>query len=115
MSVFGGSAWTWNDKRKQFYLHQFLPSQPDLNYRHFRVIDEMENVLKFWLRRGVAGFRVDAINHLFEDDRFNDEPRNDEVSDSNSYEYLQHIYTKDLVSSVGFPKWSRALMQCEIG
>lgn len=58
----------------------------------------MENVLKFWLKKGVSGFRVDAINHLFEDDRLIDEPRNDHVSDPNSYEYLEHIFTKDLVS-----------------
>lgn len=99
-SVFGGSAWTWNDQRQQFYFHQFLPEQPDLNYRNKKVAGEMEKVLSFWLEKGVAGFRIDAINHMFEDAKFRDEPRNEWNTDPNSYDYLNHIYTKDLVSSL---------------
>lgn len=61
VSVFYGSAWTWSDKRKQFYLHQFTKQQPDLNYRHPAVGDRMKDVLRFWLAKGVAGFRCDAV------------------------------------------------------
>lgn len=57
----------------------------------------MRNILQFWLRKGVAGFRVDAINHMFEDERMLDEPRNMNNNDTRSYDYLEHVYTKDQV------------------
>lgn len=57
----------------------------------------MKKVLKFWLNKGIAGFRVDAINHMFEDIRLLDEPRNMDNNDPNSFDYLNHIYTKDQV------------------
>ena len=60
-SVFGGSAWTWSDERKQYYYHQFLPSQPDLNLRNPDVRQELKEVLQFWLRRKVDGIRIDAV------------------------------------------------------
>lgn len=55
----------------------------------------MKKVLKFWLSKGIGGFRVDAINHMFEDKRFLDEPRNEHNNDPNSFDYLNHIYVKD--------------------
>jgi alpha-glucosidase len=61
-SVFGGSAWTWSDKRQQFYLHQFSAQQPDLNYRNTKVVEEMKNVMKYYMDKGVAGFRLDAVS-----------------------------------------------------
>ena len=70
-----------------------------MNYRNPAVVREMADVLNFWLETGVAGFRVDAVNHLFEDDQFLDEPRNPEVENPEDYEYNLHIYTKDQVSS----------------
>ncbi len=66
MSVFGGSAWTWDDQRKQYYFHQFTKEQPDLNFRNQDVQQEMLKILKFWLDKGVDGFRVDAIRHMVE-------------------------------------------------
>ncbi|XP_072161669.1 probable maltase isoform X2 [Bemisia tabaci] len=74
LSVFGDSMWEWNEKRQQFYLHQFSISQPDLNYRNPKVKDAMKNVLRFWLDFGVDGFRVDAIAHLVEDALLRDNP-----------------------------------------
>ncbi|XP_021925052.1 maltase 2-like isoform X2 [Zootermopsis nevadensis] len=65
-SVFGGPAWTWRPERNQYYLHQFDPKQPDLNYGNPLVVEEMKNVLRYWLDKGVDGFRVDAVPHLFE-------------------------------------------------
>ena len=56
--------WQFNEERKQFYLHQFLPEQPDLNYRNPAVLEEMKNVIRFWLDLGVDGFRFDAVNFL---------------------------------------------------
>jgi len=94
-SVFYGSAWTWNEQRQAFYLHQFDKSQPDLNFRNQAVVDEMKNVLRFWLDKGASGFRVDAVNHLFEVEDLRDEPI-DNPSDPLSYGYTRKDYTKDL-------------------
>ncbi|KAK7076945.1 hypothetical protein SK128_021888 [Halocaridina rubra] len=81
VSVFRGSAWTWVEERQQFYFHQFLAKQPDLNFRNSHVREEMKNILKFWLDKGVDGFRIDALKHLFEvEDIYQDEPI---ASDSN--------------------------------
>ncbi|XP_011314711.1 alpha-glucosidase-like [Fopius arisanus] len=95
VSVFGGPAWTWNDQRQAYYLHQFAPQQPDLNYRYENLRREMENVLRFWLDRGVDGFRIDAVNHVFEIQSLQDEPLSGDTNDPNNYGYLDHIYTKD--------------------
>ena len=72
-SVFGHSAYTWDPARKQFYYHKFYPEQPDLNWRNPVVEKEMFSVLKFWLDRGIAGFRLDAIPTLFENPDMKDE------------------------------------------
>ncbi|XP_076066766.1 maltase A3-like isoform X2 [Oratosquilla oratoria] len=98
LSVFRGSAWTWQEERKQFYYHQFHPKQPDLNFRNSLVQEEIKNVFKFWLDRGVDGFRVDALKHLFEvEDLSLDEPVDEEadVEDNLQYSYLKHPYTSD--------------------
>lgn len=102
ISVFTGSAWTFHPIRGQYYLHQFAKEQPDLNYRNPQVVAEMEEVLKFWLRKGVSGFRVDAINHLFEVPDLKNEPVSGRINDSSAYDYLDHIFTKDLVNLVIF-------------
>ncbi|XP_049284752.1 maltase 2-like [Anopheles funestus] len=94
-SVFYGSAWEWSELRGEYYLHQFAKGQPDLNYRNPAVIAEFDEVLRYWMQRGAAGFRVDAINHMFEHPEFIDEPINI-PDDPNSYGYTHHIYTKDL-------------------
>lgn len=67
-----------------------------MNYREPKVRDEMKNVLSFWLKKGASGFRIDAINHLYEIESLNDEPLSGTTKDKNSYGYLNHIYTKDL-------------------
>jgi alpha-glucosidase len=66
-SLFGGSAWEWVPARKQFYYHRFYKQQPDLNWRNPAVEKAMFDTMRFWLDRGVAGFRLDAIPELFED------------------------------------------------
>ncbi|KAI4491482.1 hypothetical protein M0804_002874 [Polistes exclamans] len=96
LSVFGGSAWEWNQERGQYYFHQFVAGQPDLNYRNMALDQEMKNVYSFWMNRGVEGFRIDAINHMFEDPRFLDEPSaNRPDLPSDDYDTLDHIYTKN--------------------
>uniref|UniRef100_A0A182IY46 alpha-glucosidase n=1 Tax=Anopheles atroparvus TaxID=41427 RepID=A0A182IY46_ANOAO len=96
-SVFYGSAWTFHPERGQYYLHQFTSQQPDLNFRNPAVVEEMREVLRFWLRKGVAGFRIDAVNHLFETEGFPDEPESGTDPDPLSYGFTNHIYTKDLL------------------
>ena len=73
-SVFGGPAWQWDGRRKQYYMHNFLTSQPDLNVHNPQVQDALLSVTKFWLDRGVDGFRLDAINFAMQDTRFRDNP-----------------------------------------
>lgn len=96
LSVFGGSAWTFDEKTKQYYMHSFLPSQPDLNWRNQEVRDEMANILRFWLKRGVDGFRTDAVYHLIKDDEFRDDPPNPNyVAGRNEpYEAILHMYSQ---------------------
>uniref|UniRef100_T1GHW6 alpha-glucosidase n=1 Tax=Megaselia scalaris TaxID=36166 RepID=T1GHW6_MEGSC len=60
------SAWEWNDQRQQFYLHQFGTFQPDLNYRNPAVHDAMNKVMRFWLDKGIGGFRIDALPFMYE-------------------------------------------------
>ncbi|MEL6877502.1 MAG: alpha-glucosidase [Pseudomonadota bacterium] len=73
-SVFGGSAWQWDGPRKQYYLHNFLTSQPDLNVHNAQVQDALLKVTKFWLDRGVDGFRIDALNFAMHDPQLRDNP-----------------------------------------
>ncbi|MGI8779007.1 MAG: alpha-amylase family glycosyl hydrolase [Solirubrobacteraceae bacterium] len=75
-SVFGGPAWTLDEPTGQFYYHAYLPEQPDLNWREPRVREAMLDVLRFWLDRGVDGFRVDALRHLLKDPEWRDNPPN---------------------------------------
>ena len=76
LSEFGGSAWTLDPATGQYFYHAYLPQQPDLNWRNPAVQAAMLDVLRFWFDRGVDGFRVDAIHHLFEDEALRDNPPN---------------------------------------
>ncbi|MGI5490343.1 alpha-amylase family glycosyl hydrolase [Microtetraspora malaysiensis] len=73
-AVTGGPAWTLDPRTGQYYLHSFLPEQPDLNWRHPEVRQAMHRVMRFWLERGAGGFRVDMVDYLLKDERFRDEP-----------------------------------------
>ena len=73
-SIFGGSAWQWSGKTSQYYYHFFYPQQPDLNWRNPKVKDAMFDVTRFWYKRGVVGFRLDAVDTLFEDPNLRDNP-----------------------------------------
>ena len=75
-SVFGGPAWTWDEGSGQFYFHQFLKEQPELNWRNPEVRAAMQDVLHFWLRRGVDGFRMDVVAFLIKDAELRDNPPN---------------------------------------
>ncbi len=73
-AVFGGSSWEWDAASGQYYLHSFYPEQPDLNWRNPAVAEAMAEVMRFWFRRGVDGFRVDAIFAAIKDERLRDNP-----------------------------------------
>jgi alpha-glucosidase len=100
-SLFGGSAWQWDPARQQYYYHRFYIQQPDLNWNNPQVRQAMYNVERFWIRHGVAGFRLDAITSLFEDPQDRNEPYvlgPDGKPLINAYgdKVVQTIYTDDL-------------------
>ena len=76
LSHFGGSAWEWDALTQQYYYHSFLKEQPDLNWRNPEVIAAMHDVMRFWLRRGVDGFRIDVLWLLIKDDQWRNNPAN---------------------------------------
>jgi alpha-glucosidase len=95
-SVFGGPAWTLDSRTGQYYYHAYLEQQPDLNWRNPQVRQAMLKVLRFWLRRGVDGFRVDALRHLIKDERWRDNPPNREYRPGgNPYDALLPSHSAD--------------------
>lgn len=96
LSQFGGSAWEYDQKTRQYYCHTFLATQPDLNWRNREVRVAMYEAMRFWLKRGVDGFRVDAVTNLIKDALFRDNPSNPEYSSNRPpYQSLLPIYTAD--------------------
>jgi alpha-glucosidase len=87
LSVFGGSAWEWDENTRQYYYHAFLKEQPDLNWRNPEVVEAMLGAMRFWLEKGVDGFRVDVMWHMIKDKQLRDNPANPH--------YEQHMPTYD--------------------
>lgn len=96
LSYFGGPAWTFDEKTGQYYLHQFVKQQPELNYRNPEVTAAMLTTMRFWLDKGVDGFRVDVIWLMMKDSLFPDEPPNPDWNGINPFDRLLHIYTANL-------------------
>jgi alpha-glucosidase len=99
MSVFGGSSWQWDTRRRQYYMHNFLVSQPQLNFHNPEVQQAHLDALRFWLERGVDGIRLDACNFHFHDQELRSNPPatvrdTATVSDVNPYGMQAHIYDK---------------------
>lgn len=118
LSIFGGSAWEWNAAREQYYLHNFLTSQPDLNFHCPAVQDAVLDAARFWLERGVDGFRLDTINFYFCDKYLRDNPalppeqRNNSIAPSvNPYNHQMHLFDKNQPENLAFLQRLRALMQ----
>ena len=117
LSIFGGSAWAWDPGRCQYYLHNFLTSQPDLNYHNPEVQAAVLDVARFWLERGVDGFRLDTINFYFHDKELRSNPglpperRNANTAPAvNPYNHQEHLYDKNRPENLEFLKRLRALM-----
>jgi alpha-glucosidase len=116
LSIFGGSAWQWDSRRQQYFLHNFLISQPDLNFHCKAVQDALLDVARFWLDRGVDGFRLDTINFYFHDQELRDNPplpmdqRNSSIAPQvNPYNHQNHLYSKSQPENLAFLERLRAL------
>ena len=116
-SVFGGSAWAWEPRRRQYYLHNFLESQPDLNFHCPQVQDQLLEESRFWLERGVDGFRVDACNFHFHDPLLRNNPpargkalELSSVRPGNPYGMQVHRYDKTRPENLAFLQRLRALL-----
>lgn len=99
LSVFGGPAWTFHPDRNQYYFHNFLKEQPDLNFHNEKVQEEILNITRFWLEKGVDGFRLDACNCYFHNPNLNNNPiahgPSPVVQDENNPYFEQaHIFDK---------------------
>ena len=117
LSIFGGSAWAWDPTRMQYYLHNFLTSQPDMNLHNPEVQDRLLDVVRFWLDRGVDGFRLDTINFYFHDKELRDNPaldpsrRNASTAPAvNPYNFQEHLYDKNRPENLAFLKRFRAVL-----
>lgn len=110
LSVFGGSAWQWEPRREQYYLHNFLASQPDYNLHSEEVREALLADVRFWLDRGVDGFRLDAINFAFHDTLLRDNPpakkRRTRV---NPHDFQEHVYGSNRPEVLEFLSSLRAL------
>ena len=113
-SVFGGRAWEWNPRRRQYYLHNFLIEQPDLNFHNPEVQDAVLDVMRFWLERGVDGFRFDTVNYYFHDRQLRDNPpaqRPEHLPYAvNPYDMQDHRYSKNQPENLAFLERIRALL-----
>jgi alpha-glucosidase len=118
LSVFGGSAWQWEPRREQYYLHNFLASQPDLNYHEPAVVRQMLEEVAFWLERGVDGMRLDAINFCYHDRSLRDNPAKPKAErvgrgyrTDNPYAWQYHLYDNTQPENLAFLERLRSLSE----
>ena len=117
LSIFGGSAWQWDTRRRQYYLHNFLASQPDLNFHCAAVQDEVLASVQFWLDLGIDGLRLDVVNFYFHDRQLRSNPSRGEPDGSdpavtavNPYGWQWHVHDKSQPENLVFLKKLRALL-----
>lgn len=117
LSIFGGCAWEWEPRRGQYYLHNFLKSQPDLNFHCDAVRQQILDEVEFWLRRGVDGLRLDAINFCFHDQQLRSNPpkpvaerKGRGFKEDNPYAFQKHLYNNTRPENIAFLESLRALM-----
>lgn len=117
LSIFGGSAWEWEARRCQYFLHNFLRSQPDLNYHCPAVREQILQEVEFWLKRGVDGLRLDAINFCFHDKELRSNPvkpveerKGRGFREDNPYAFQRHVYDNTRPENIAFLESLRALM-----
>jgi alpha-glucosidase len=117
LSIFGGSAWQWDTRRQQYYLHNFLSSQPDLNFHNLQVQDALLETVKFWLDLGVDGYRLDTANFYFHDKQLRNNPprgrpngEDPAVSAVNPYGWQWHKFDKSQPENLEFLRKLRAIL-----
>lgn len=117
LAIFGGSAWEWEPRRCQYYLHNFLKTQPDLNYHCDAVRAQILEEVEFWLKRGVDGLRLDAIIFCFHDKLLRSNPAKPEAErrgrgfrEDNPYAFQRHVYDCDRPENLQFLESLRTLM-----
>lgn len=117
LSIFGGSAWQWDSRRMQYYMHNFLVSQPDLNFHNPDVQDALLSDMRFWLERGVDGFRLDTVNFYFHSTGLESNPvvKPEDFNAStapavNPYNFQEHLFDKSRPENLVFLERLRALM-----
>jgi alpha-glucosidase len=115
LSIFGGPAWEWDSRRLQYYFHNFLAEQPDLNFHNSQVQDALLDAVKFWLERGVDGFRLDTVNFYFHSRGLESNPPAadrdaPEAPSVNPYNYQDHLYDKSQPENLDFLRRFRALL-----
>ncbi len=106
-SVFGGRAWTYVPERDQYYYHMFLPQQPDVNWRNPEVRRAQLDVVRFWLARGVDGFRLDVFNVYFKDEAFRENPFRPGLR---AFDRQRHIYDADRPEMIPLLRELRAIL-----
>ncbi|MES0035907.1 alpha-glucosidase family protein [Mesorhizobium sp. M0046] len=115
LSLFGGPAWEWDATRRQYYLHNFLASQPDLNFHNPQVQDALLETVRFWLERGVDGFRLDTVNYYVHDRWLRSNPPLAESvaginTATSTYLYQEHLFDKSQPENLAFLRRFRALL-----
>ncbi len=110
MSHFGGAGWTYDECTGQYYYHSFLREQPDLNWRNPEVRAAMYAAMRFWLERGVDGFRMDVLWLLIKDDQFRDNPPNPDYKGGSSLWSVLPMYTADQPETHAIVQQMRALL-----
>jgi alpha-glucosidase len=116
LSIFGGPGWEWDGVRRQYYQHNFLTSQPDLNFHNANVQDAVLSAIRFWLDRGVDGFRLDTVNYYFCDKQLRDNPAakvivgGADAPETNPYGMQEHLYDKTQPENLEFLKRLRVLL-----
>ncbi|WP_462158528.1 alpha-glucosidase family protein [Pseudoalteromonas sp. GB56] len=117
LSIFGGPAWQWEPRRGQYYLHNFLTEQPDLNFHNPDVRKAVLDNVEFWLKKGVDGFRLDAINFCYHDAQLRDNPAKPKekrqgrgFSEDNPYAFQYHYYNNTQPENLEFMRDIRALL-----
>ncbi len=110
ISLFGGQAWSWDTRRRQYYMHNFLSEQPDLNFHNPQVRQAILDVARFWLDRGVDGFRLDVANFYFCDPGFRDNPPKRRGGGfARPYQHQRHLYDRSQPENLAFMEAIREL------
>jgi len=110
LSYFGGPAWSWDTRRRQYYLHNFLAEQPDLNFHNPEVQTAILDVARFWLNRGVDGFRLDVANYYFHDVLLRDNPVSGREDPGRPYQFQRHVYNRSRSENLEFLGRLRAVV-----